>query len=156
MADDTTPPEDGIKRDKTGRKNPANGKFKTGPDPRRSIGGSAPARMENGQTIAAFARENSARAMKVLYSIMENEEERARDRIVAASAILDRAIGKAASHLKIEGAVSHEHSQSGIDPSKLSAEVRRAILAASRNELPAPTIPNADYVDLTPVERPDE
>ena len=126
--------------------------FQPGYDPRRHARGPMQ-KAECGRTVASLARDKSAAAFAVLVEIMEDAEAPPRDRIVAANSVIDRAIGKAKATISVEGTVHHEAVT--IDPSKISAEVRRALLAA-RQEPAAPVlIEDASYCVVAP-ERPDE
>lgn len=145
---DETPPE--PPRAEKSRRPQA---FQPGYDPRRSTRGPMQ-KAECGRTVASLARDKSADAFKVLVEIMDNPDAPPRDRIVAANSVLDRAIGKAKATFKVEGSVQHTHEAVTIDPTKISVEVRRALLAA-RQEAPAPTlIEDATFTVVS--ERPDE
>ena len=145
---DETPPEP------TGRAKGRNNlhAFQPGYDPRRHARGPLQ-KAECGRTVASLARDKSADAFKVLVEIMEDAGAPPRDRIVAANSVIDRAIGKAKATISIEGTVQHEAVT--IDPSKISVEVRRALLAA-RQELPAPSLIEDAAYTVAPSERPDE
>lgn len=75
-------------------------------------------------------------AIAVTYAILMDTDATNKDRLTAAALLFSRGWGLPSQSITVEGMVQHAHMVAGIDPTRLTADQRSAILAAIRRPSP--------------------